>query len=386
MKKLQVFSWVMILAVLAGCTSSQKMLERGQYDRAIDRASEKLMKRPGNEKELRVLTEAYEIANQFDRERIEFLELEGREESWVEIYELYEQLNNRQMKVRRLPSQIRNQFTFHNYDEAIIASKSAAADVSYRRGLEFLERDGKENARLAYEEFRKASAIYPGYEDTDQLLAKSHQLGRSHALFVMENNSGRVVPEYFETELMKIALTDLETHWLGMDSFENGSVEYDYLLVLEVSEVSFSPERVNRNTFSEEAEIQDGMRYKLDRRGNVAKDSLGNDIRVPNMVQVSAEITEIDQNKSVFVGGSVDLYDLKSDQLLRTDPVTVEAVFQNIYGTFSGDERALSDESRQIVGGREVSFPSNEQMLMDATVPLKDRALHVISRNRRYMN
>jgi hypothetical protein len=101
---------------------------------------------------------------------------------------------------------------------------------------------------------------------------------------------------------------------------------------------------------------------------------------------VATDITEIDQNKSVFVGGSVDLYDLKSDQLLRTDPVTVEAVFQNIYGTFSGDERALSDESRQIVGGREVSFPSNEQMLMDATVPLKDRALHIISRNRRYMN
>ena len=70
-----------------------------------------------------MLKEAYELANTFDQERIDFLELEGLEESSVEIYQLYEQMNYRQNKVRRLPSQIRNQFTFVNYDQMIVDSK-----------------------------------------------------------------------------------------------------------------------------------------------------------------------------------------------------------------------------------------------------------------------
>ena len=83
MKKL---SYLLIISFfLISCNSSQKMLERGQYDRAIDRATEKLMKKPNNSKELGVLKEAYELANMFDKERIEFLELEGREESWLKF-------------------------------------------------------------------------------------------------------------------------------------------------------------------------------------------------------------------------------------------------------------------------------------------------------------
>ncbi|MFU8859454.1 MAG: hypothetical protein ACNA8K_03425 [Cyclonatronaceae bacterium] len=48
------------------CNSSQKMLERGKYHQAINRATEKLMKKPSNSKELRVLKEAFELANMFD--------------------------------------------------------------------------------------------------------------------------------------------------------------------------------------------------------------------------------------------------------------------------------------------------------------------------------
>jgi len=63
--------------IVASCASSEKMLQRGQYDRAIERATDRLMKKPNNEKELRVLKEAFELANTFDRERIEFLEIGG---------------------------------------------------------------------------------------------------------------------------------------------------------------------------------------------------------------------------------------------------------------------------------------------------------------------
>jgi len=370
---------------LISCTSSQKMLERGQYDRAIDRAAEKLQKKPGNTKELNVLKEAYELANMFDRERIEFLELEGLDESYIEIFQLYELLNYRQNKIRRLPTQVRNQFTFYNYDQEIIESKSAAADISYRRGIEFMERGDKAGYRNAWVEFERTARLFPGYKDVDQQLVQSHAFGQNHALFVVENNSGMIVPEYFSAELAKISLRDLNTRWLNFDTFENEHTRYDYLLMLNIKNISYSPETVERRIINESKEIQDGMRYKYDNNGNVKKDSLGNDIRVPDLKNVSVEITESLQQKTAFVGGSLDIFELETDQLVRTQNLSVEFVFENRYGSFSGDKRALSEQGAAIVGGREMPFPSNEQMVIDAAELLKDRSRAVIRNQRRML-
>jgi len=383
MKRFPVILFLVLFAV--SCTSSQKLLERGQYDRAIDKAVEKLQKKPGDSEELEVLKEAFELANMFDNERIEYLQLEGNDENWIEIFELYEQLDRRQDKIRRLPSRVRNQFEFVNYDRAIVDSKSAAADVSYRRGLEYMEQGGKENYRLAWAEFIRAAELYPGYEDVEQKIEEARVLGLNHTLFVAENNSGVMVPEYFETELSKITLRDLNTRWLNIDTFENNNITYDHLVVLNVTNIVFSPESVERQIIRESKEIQDGMTYAYDDDGNVRKDSLGNDIRIPNMINVSAEVTEVLQQKSAFVGGSLDIFELESDQLVHTDNLSVEFLFENRYGTVSGDERALSEETEEIVGGRELPFPSNEQMVMDAADLLKERTKNIIRSERRLL-
>lgn len=383
MKKLSVILFISIL--LMSCASSQKMLQKGQYDRAIDRSTEKLMKKPNNSKELRILKEAYDLANMFDKERIDYLELEGRDESWIEIYEIYEHLNYRQSKVRRLPTQIRSQFTFYNYDQEIVNSKSTAAAVSYKRGLEFMAKGDKMSARQAYYEFDRAASIFPGYENVEQKMALTHLLGLNHALFMVENSSGMVLPQYFDTELKKVTLRELNTRWLNFDTQENTNIDYDYFLVLNITDIAYSPESIESRIFNETKQIQDGLRYELDNNGNVMKDSLGNDIRVPNLVNVTAEVTEATQLKSVLVGGSLDIYEMKSDQLVRTDNISVEAVFRHQYGTFSGNKDALSDESAKVVGGREVPFPSNENMLMDAAELLKDRSKTIVSRNSRLL-
>ena len=377
--------FIILTLFIISCTSSQKMLDRGQYDRAIERSAEKLQKKPGNSKELEVLKEAFELANMFDRERIEFLELEGLEESWIEIFELYEQLNHRQNRIRRLPTRVRNQFTYTNYDQAIIDSKSAAAEVSYRRGIEFMNRGDKAGYRMAWEEFNRTANLLPGYEDVDRKIIETRQLGLNNALFLAENNSNVIVPDYFQTELSKISLKDLNTRWLNFDTYENDHTQYDYLLVLNIGEISFSPESVERRIIRDSKEIQDGTRYEYDGNGNVKKDSLGNDIRVPNFKTVSAEVSEVLQQKSAFIGGSLDIYELETDQLIRTENLAVEWVFENRFGTLSGDRRALSDQNAAIVGGRELPFPTNEQMVLDSTELLKDRAKAVVRGQRRVL-
>ncbi len=371
-----------VLILVASCASSEKLLEKGRYDDAINKAAKKLRKDPSDADELYVLKEAYKQANMFDTQEIQFLEAENRDENWLGIYLLYSQLENRQDVIRSLPSSIRNQFTLVNYNDEIIQSKESAAEAMYQQGLDYLNRGDRWNARLAYKEFLDVTGIYPDYKDVQRLLEESRFLGTNFVLLQIENNSDVVLPEDFAAELKKISLTDLNTQWLRYETYADTAMSYDYYVVINLRQIDVSPESVNQETYTETKEIQDGMRYVLDEDGNVKKDSLGNDIRVPNMVRISAELEESIQHKEAIVGGSIDYVDLRTDQLMETEQISVNAVFEHFSAVVSGDKRALSEESKEKVGSRPVPFPTNEMMLMDAANLLKDRAKAIIYQKR----
>lgn len=376
---------ILLTGFVVSCVSSQKLLQRGQYDKAIDRSAEKLQKKPDNSNELGVLKEAYYLANTFDLERIEYLKLEGLEDSWIEIYQIYEHLDGRQNVVRRLPSPVRNQFEFVNYTELIIEAKSEAASVSYERGVELLERGDRYSARQAFNEFNRVQQIYPAYLDVDHLVHESLSLGTNNILFGVENSSDMILPSEFEAEVQRIALKDLNTSWLNFDTYEDSDLFYDYHIVLNIKSISVSPERVEINRYSESKDIEDGERFKMDENGNVMKDSLGNDIKVPNLVTVTAEVVESVQKKSAFVSGSLDFYDLRTDQLVRTDNISVESVFDHHSAVAIGNSKALSGETQKNIGQKPISFPSNEALLIDSVELLKERSRMVLAANRRML-
>lgn len=368
--------------LILGCASSEKLLQRGQYDKAIEKSVKKLRKNPGKDKELYVLKEAYTKANGFDLDQIAYLEKEDRSDNYLEIYTLYQRLDRRQDRVKTLPSKLLNQFEMVNYDDELIASKEQAAEVSYQTGLEYLARGDRESARMAYYEFDRVRSLYNDYKDVNTKIQEARFLGTNQVLYVIENNSEVLLPERFDEELRKIALTELNSQWIQYSVYEDEEIEYDYFIVLDIKDIVVSPERIDRETYRESVEIQDGMKYVLDERGNVKKDSLGNDIREPNMIVVSAEITETRQCKEGTVAGSVDYIDLRSDQLVKTENIAVTTLFEHFSGTFSGDERALSDESSKLVGVDMIDFPPNELMLLDAADLLKEKSKEIIYRNK----
>ncbi|MFP8487809.1 hypothetical protein ACKGJO_01825 [Gracilimonas sp. Q87] len=378
----RIFVLLFSVLILTGCNSSEKLLQKGEYDRAIEKAVKKLRKDPGNDKELYVLKEAYTKANTFDMDQISFLEKEGRSENYVRIYQLYGKLDRRQDRIKTLPTRLMNEFRIVNYDDQLIATKEQAAETAYQQGLKYLDLGGKENARRAFYEFENVQSLYPNYKDVNDLQREASYLGTNQVLFVVENNSEIMLPERFESELRKISLGELNDHWIQYSVYENEDVNYDYFVSLNINRITMSPEGLEREKYTETTEIQDGMKYVLDERGNVMKDSLGNDIKVPNMINVSAEIETRRQYKEAMVGGSLDYIDLRTEQLVKSDNIGVTAVFDHISGSYTGDERALSQESKAITERNTVPFPNDEFMLMDAATLLKEKAKDIMYRNR----
>ena len=151
---------------------------------------------------------------------------------------------------------------------------------------------------------------------------------------------------------------------------------------LQLKQINISPEQISQAEFLREREIKDGWEYQLDRQGNVMKDSLGNDIKIDKIIKVRARYFETIQTKSSQILGEVVYIDLNTNQVFKTFPIDSGFVFENIYATFRGDERALLNEDRDFIRNRMIPFPSNEQMVYDTGEDLKAKLKDIISRFR----
>lgn len=166
-------------------------------------------------------------------------------------------------------------------------------------------------------------------------------------------------------------------------------------MVLNVTNIIFSPESVDRQRNRQLKEIQDGFIEK--------RDSLGNIKRVPNMITVNATVLNVTKTKSAFIDGSLNVYEFTTNQLIHTESLSEEIMFENRFSEFYGDDRALSSRTREstfdlqrertdakpritindsrgmiIEDRKEVPFPTNEQLLLYSADLLKERARSII--------
>lgn len=386
--KMRYLSYLLFSAIfiLTGCISSKKYLDRGQYDMAIQKSVKKLKKKPLNAKEIEVLQRAYQLANNSDKEKINYLKLEGNPDIWEDVYAIYMRMKTRQDLVKTLPQLWLPggrpvKFDFVNYDEEIVSAKRKAAEYYYAKGISLLEKNTREAAREAYYSFMNVKKFFKDYKDTDAKISEAINKGTSYVLFRMENNSGMIIPQAFQDEMFKISLHHLNRQFIQYHTTPLKDIYYDYTILLTIKSIDISPEGVKEVHYTESKEIQDGFQYVLDDKGNVKKDSLGNDIKVPKFKTITCNVIEMQQTKAARVFGTVDFINNNTKQLLNTVPLNAESYFQNFAATAQGDLNALSPETSKKLGNRPMPFPSNADMIMRCSETVKNMAKSYIDNN-----
>ncbi|MEZ4952989.1 MAG: hypothetical protein R2825_05385 [Saprospiraceae bacterium] len=101
------------------------------------------------------------------------------------------------------------------------------------------------------------------------------------------------------------------------------------------------------------------------------KDSLGNDVKEPNKIEVVARVFETLQTKSAIVSGHLQFFDNQTGRIFHEEPITAENIFENYAATFHGDKRALSRESKNKIGNSPIPFPTDEALVLQAADRLK---------------
>jgi hypothetical protein len=383
--KYTLFIFISIL-LLNGCASPKKYYKQGNYDRAFYASAKKLRKKPGKVKWVDILVKSYNISNQQDGEQIDFLNKEGNPDRWESIFTYYNRLKNRQNTIRTLTrlKQSSGQIfvpTFINYDDEIINAKKNAAEYSYSKGVELLKRNSRESAREAHGHFLNAKRFVADYKDIDSKIAEAHSMGTSYVIFKIENQTGLIIPKQFEEEMLKISMHHLNRMWIQYHTQAISDLNYDYSINLVLRSIDVSPEGLKEVHYAETKEVQDGVQYVLDDRGNVKKDSLGNDIKIPKIVTISCNVMEQQQRKAARITGVVDFYNNQSKQLIRTEQVFAESIFENFFAVANGNFNALKPETRKKLDSRFVPFPTNPDMIMQCNVALKKMTQDFINAN-----
>jgi hypothetical protein len=228
------------------------------------------------------------------------------------------------------------------------------------------------------------------YKDADNKQQIAYNKGQNHVLIAYKNNSNLLMPRDFEKAILEINAAQYNTQWVKYDiASSTDKKEEDYRIVINLQDINISPEQVREREYVEEKNVEDGWTYALDSKGNVKKDSLGNDIKIKKYSNVKCVIRETVQNKQGAITGAIEYYKVgfntstkaNSYQLLQAMPYNENLVFTNIFATAQGDQRALTEDSRRKIGGRPLPFPSNIQMVMDASNILKGRLSEAVRIN-----
>jgi len=387
MKKSLLFTvLVLLLASCSGRKQIEQALHSGNYDQAIKDALRKLdNNKDKNRKQdyVVMLEDAYYKAIERDLNDINHLKKDGNPENYKAIYNIYLDLTARQEAIKPiLPLQIGGKtlnLKFNNYTNDIIASRNKVADYMYDKGLALLESENKSTVRNAYDMFRYIEHIYPNYEDTRSLIEEAHERGTDFVIVSIENQTHQIIPERLEADLLDFDTYGLNQFWTVYHANADKNINYDYAMQLQLKRINISADELHEKQLLKEKRIVDGWKYQLDAVGNVVKDSLGNDIKIDNIISVRARYFEFNQFKSTQLVANVVYIDLKQNQTLDAFPIDSQFVFKNRYATIRGDKRALDRDEIALLNNSQLFFPDDAQMVFDTGEDLKLKLKNIIS-------
>jgi len=377
--------------LLAGCGSSKKQLEIGNYDAAINKAVTELRKNPKSSKDIETLERAMDIALEQDNERIRLLKIEGRTNAWDELYLIYKKMSDRQTAVRTVtPIQYEGrtiEWPYVDYMQEMVVAKKNAADFYYTHGQELMKNDTRESYRQAYYEFVRAQEYVGDYEGLDQMLRESRQLGISRVYVTLKNYSPTKFPETFEKELLALDLPRLNSEWVEYHtSIPNSDTQFDYLVNINLKNVAVSPDRQFQRDSLVKATVEDGFDYVKDARGNVLKDSLGNDVKVKKYKDLQCALIQTFQVKECVIDGDVEMLSLYPEKTIKKEPIGATSNFEHVSARAIGDVNALTADQKRMLQSQIVEFPTDLDMVIMCTENLKRAIRGFMEANKRYIN
>jgi hypothetical protein len=356
--KLYVLSFLSASLLLFSCKNAQKLYNSGNYDEAVQLAAKKLQKKPGDTKMLVVLQDAYRFAVDDHESRIRNYTETNSDLKAEKIYGEYLQLQSLYETIRRTPA-VYDIVQPADYSSFVSTYREEAANNRVERGLELLDREDKVSARDAYYEFQKALALKPGDLSIKQKLDEAYANAVTNVMVLPLTRVGLQFGSYdfdyrnFNYNLVRYLQNNNRSQFVRFLTESDAGyrdVRADNFLDMRFSDVSIGRYRDQRNT-------REVSRQVVGKEIVVSKDSVRKEY-----ITVKAKITVTTRVIHANALLQATLRDV-SNRRLWSDTYRGDYDWTYSFATYTGDERALSEEDKMLIRQREEFPPSNDEII-----------------------
>jgi|KBSSwiStaDraftv2_1062776.scaffolds.fasta_scaffold12426_3 hypothetical protein len=352
------YSFIFLCTIfLFSCKSAEKLYNKGRYDEAVMLAAKKLQKKPGNAELLNVLQDAYRFAVNGHESNIRNLANSNSDLRWEHIYSEYQQLQALYEAIRRSPS-VYDIVQPTDYSSYLATYKEEAGNARYERGLELMDQDNKQSYRQAYSEFQKALALKPGDLSIKQKMQESYENAVTNVVIQPLNRFGYQYTNYdfdyrnFNYEILRYLNNNKGqfVRYYSPSEARSGHLKTDNSVEMRFSDVNIGRYRDQRST-------REVSKQVVSKEIVISKDSV---VREYTTVKVKIITTIRSINADGLLQATVrDYYDRR----IWNDTYRGEYSWTYSFATYTGDERALSDEDKKLINQREQWPPSNDEII-----------------------
>lgn len=359
----------LFLAVLLfSCKSGEKLYNQGRYDAAVEAFVKKLQRRPADATSLQLLPQAYNAAMEYHEGRAKQAIASNNDLKWEAVRNEYRAMQGLYNIIRSAPAA--NAIVKpKDYSSSLAGALENAAEARYERAVELLDMGDKQSARQAYDEFTASLKLSANYKNAAQLRDQAYQRGLIHVVV----SEIAISSSYFQFTADQFR--DAVVRQLEQRQINNFVKFYDERYVR--TQKDFQPDQYLEMRFND---FVVGQTYVNNYQREVSKvisvpsnkkDSTGKVIYVDITVKATLFIT----NKTLASSGFLDyrITDVTNSKLLTQNRLPGSFTWQNQFGTFRGDERALSNEDKRLIGGRDIPPPNPQDLFAELTRPIYDR-------------
>lgn len=342
---------------LFACVSTQKLYEKGEYDKAFYAAISDLKKNPSNSDALKILPDAYkEASTRYEQDILAAKGGKGRKsEQLANIYNGYFSLQKMYDGFKNAGVKI-STFSPRNYENELNQAALSAAEAHYNRGIALLNRQDRVSARKAYNNLKLADEYVPGYKDVIEKKQEAHETAITNVLvtkFDQRFGYYTIDGSFFERDILwNLNSIGNSNHYEFYTGNEGQNRRIDQNLELSMYDIWFS--NLATNNYS----------YRVSKKIPVKSDKMTGSTSTITVTATISAVRRIINSRAVM---DYRITDAVSRKLIVSDRIPAQYTWESITGKYTGDSRALSAKDWDIVRGNFNNRPDYNELYRELT-------------------
>jgi hypothetical protein len=359
MKKIYILFFSAVLTILMiSCKSASKLYQKGNYDEAVQVAAKKLQKDPNDAKLRSIIQDAYRYAVTDHENQIQAYSENSNELKSEWIYNEYAALQNLYNAIYKSPS-VYELIQPADYSSQLAAYAEKAGEMHYQKGMQWMDNNDKQSFKNAYHEFQAAIRFKPGNINVQQMINEAYDAALTRVVIMPADDYG------FRYSSYNYPLQNFDNDIIRNLQYNTGNEFVKFYSQWDAQRLNIIPDEIVEMHFTQLniGRIKDNYSSKEVSKEVVIKETVYKpDSVVKEYGRVKAKITTT--QRTLFSEGSLNISIRDNNgRWLWNDNINGSHGWSTEFSTYTGDERALSDEDKKLVNRARENPPREDEII-----------------------